>query len=383
MKSTVQFIICFCILLGCRLTTHAQSNNTSIKRAAVAVFIPLEIDGAFNGNNYSLGNNNLPKSMLPGLDFYNGVLMAVDSLNKLNTPIDVIIIDSKQKNKDLSVILQDSSLQTVSLIIGAITSKPDTKIIADFAATNHIPFISAIFPNDAGVTANPYFTILNPTLKTQCEAISNYLQNNFAKNTILYCKKKGATEDYIQTIISGSNSKQAISFLNIELQDSVVFSDLIPYLDSTKQNILMCGSLKESFGAALVKVLNENPTYKTVVIGMPTWDGLKTMDMPNVEIIYASPYYFNGNEKLLKQLTANYKLKYLGRPSDQFFKGYETMLYFTNSLFAKSIPVFNSFKINPVLNTSNKSQIDYQENKNLYFFRKQNGQIKTAKPYTY
>jgi hypothetical protein len=78
-----------------------------------------------------------------------------------------------------------------------------------------------------------------------------------------------------------------------------------------------------------------------------------------------------------------YKLKYLGRPSDQFFKGYETMLYFTNSLFAKSIPVFNSFKINPVLNTSNKSQIDYQENKNLYFFRKQNGQIKTAKPYTY
>ena len=383
MKSTVQFIICFCILLGCRLTTHAQSNNTSIKRAAVAVFIPLEIDGAFNGNNYSLGNNNLPKSMLPGLDFYNGVMMAVDSLNKLNTPIDVIIIDSKQKNKDLSVILQDSSLQTVSLIIGAITSKPDTKIIADFAATHHIPFISAIFPNDAGVTANPYFTILNPTLKTQCEAISNYLQNNFAKNTILYCKKKGATEDYIQTIISGSNSKQAISFLNIELQDSIVFSDILPYLDSTKQNILMCGSLKESFGAALVKVLNENPTYKTVVIGMPTWDGLKTMDMPNVEIIYASPYYFNGNEKLLKQLTANYKLKYLGRPSDQFFKGYETMLYFTNSLFAKSIPVFNSFKINPVLNTSNKSQIDYQENKNLYFFRKQNGQIKTAKPYTY
>jgi len=383
MKSTVQFIISFCILLGCRLTTHAQSNNTSIKRAAVAVFIPLEIDGAFNGNNYSLGNNNLPKSMLPGLDFYNGVMMAVDSLNKLNTPIDVIIIDSKQKNKDLSVILQDSSLQKVSLIIGAITSKPDTKIIADFAAIHHIPFISAIFPNDAGVTANPYFTILNPTLKTQCEAISNYLQNNFAKNTILYCKKKGATEDYIQTIISGSNSKQAISFLNIELQDSIVFSDILPYLDSTKQNILMCGSLKESFGAALVKVLNENPTYKTVVIGMPTWDGLKTMDMPNVEIVYASPYYFNGNEKLLKQLTANYKLKYLGRPSDQFFKGYETMLYFTNSLFAKSIPVFNSFKINPVLNTSNKSQIDYQENKNLYFFRKQNGQIKTAKPYTY
>jgi hypothetical protein len=37
----------------------------------------------------------------------------------------------------------------------------------------------------------------------------------------------------------------------------------------------------------------------------------------------------------------------------------------------------------PVYNTSIKSQIDYQENKNLYFFRKQNGQIKSAKPNSY
>ncbi|MEY3739150.1 MAG: hypothetical protein RL544_1928, partial [Bacteroidota bacterium] len=220
-------------------------------------------------------------------------------------------------------------------------------------------------------------------LKTQCEAISSYLQNNFAKNTILYCKKKGPTEDYIQNIISGSVSKQALSFLNIELQDSIVFGDILPYLDSTKQNIIMCGSLKESFGAALIKVLNENPIYKSTVIGMPTWDGLKTLDVPNVEIIYASPYYFNGNEKLLKQLTTAYKLKYQGRPSDQFFKGYETLLYFTGSLFTKPTNVFNSFKITPVFNSSIKSQTDYQENKNLYFFRKQNGQIKTAKAYAY
>jgi hypothetical protein len=145
----------------------------------------------------------------------------------------------------------------------------------------------------------------------------------------------------------------------------------------------MCGSLKESFGVALVKVLNENPIYKSTVIGMPTWDGIKTLDVPNVEIIYASPYYFNGNDKLLKQLTTAYKLKYQGRPSDQFFKGYETLLYFTSSLFAKPSTVFNSLKLMPVFNTSIKNQIDYQENKNLYFFRKQNGQIKTAKAYAY
>lgn len=383
MKSSLPYITLFVLLLSCFANTYAQTATAVQERKTITVFIPLEIDAAFNGPDYILGNNNLPKTMLPGLDFYNGVLMAIDSLKKTNTSLDIRIIDAKQKNISLATLLADSSLQKTSLIVSAVTNRTDTKLIADFALANQTPMVSAIFPNDAGVTNNPFFTIVNPTLKTQCEAISSYLQNNFAKNTILYCKKKGTTEDYIQSIILDSNSKTEKSFLNIEVEDSLVFSDLAPYLDSTKQNILLCGSLKESFGTALIKLLNENPAYKSTVIGMPTWDGDKSIYVPNVETIYASPYYFNGNEKLLKQLSAAYKLKYLGRPSDQFFKGYETLLYFTNALLSSPMPVFNSFKLIPVYNSSIKSQIDYQENKNLYFFRKQNGQLKSAKASSY
>jgi hypothetical protein len=321
--------------------------------------------------------------MLPGLDFYNGVLMAIDSIKKTNASLDIRIIDTKQKNTSLVTILSDSSLQKTALLISAVTNRADTKLIADFALAHQTPMVSAIFPNDAGVTNNPFFTVLNPTLKTQCEAIYNYIQTTFSKNTILYLKKKGTTEDYIQNIIQGGNNKIKQSFVNIDIQDSITFTTIVPYLDSTKQNILLFGSLKESFGSTIVKMLNDNPAYKTTIIGMPTWDGEKSLNVPNVEIIYASPYYFNGNEKLLKQLTATYKLKYLGRPSDQFFKGYETMLYFTTSLSSKISPAFNTFKITPVYNSSIKSQIDYQENKNLYFFRKQNGQLKSAKASSY
>jgi hypothetical protein len=379
MKRGLKITALFVLLLSSFCKTNAQYNSSLQERKTIIVFIPLEIDGAFNGTDYILGNNNLPKTMLPGLDFYNGVLMAVDSLKKSSTTFDIRIIDTKQKNNSLTTLLTDSSLQKPTLIISAVTNKVDTKLIADFALAQQSPMVSAVFPNDAGVTNNPFFTVLNPTLKTQCEAIYNYIQTNFSKNTILYLKKKGATEDYIQNIIVDSNSKTSKSFLNIDATDSISFADIAPYLDSTKQNILLCGSLKESFGYSIVKLLNDNPAYKSTIIGMPTWDGEKSFNVTNVEIIYASPFYFNGNEKLLKQLTAAYKLKYLGRPSDQFFKGFESMLYFTNGLLSKPTPVFNSIKIMPVYNEDNKSQVDYFENKNLYFFRKQNGQIKSAK----
>ena len=383
MNSAPKVIVLFILLLSCSYNNYAQNNTDIQERKKIILFLPLEIDAVFNGNEYILGNKNLPKTMLPGLDFYNGVIMALDSIKKINSALDIRIIDAKQKNNPLTTLLTDSSLQKPALIISAITSRTDTKLIADFALTQQTQMVSAIFPNDAGVTNNPFFTVLNPTLKTQCEAIYNYIQTNFSKNSILYLKKKGTTEDYIQNIIQGGNSKTTQPFLNIDVPDSIAFADIVPYLDSTKQNILLCGSLKENFGYSIVKMLNDNPAYKATIIGMPTWDGEKSLNVPNVEIIYARPYYFNSNEKLLRQLTGAYKQKYLGRPSDQFFKGYETMLYFINSLLFQTSPAFNTFKIMPVYNADSKSQVDYLENKNLYFFRKQNGQIKSAKPNSY
>ena len=82
MKRGLKITALFVLLLSSFYKTNAQYNSSLQERKTIIVFIPLEIDGAFNGTDYILGNNNLPKTMLPGLDFYNGVLMAVDSLKK-------------------------------------------------------------------------------------------------------------------------------------------------------------------------------------------------------------------------------------------------------------------------------------------------------------
>jgi hypothetical protein len=239
MNRTKKNIILFILLLSSTYHSYAQNTTPAEERKKIVLFVPIEIDAAFNGNEYILGNKNLPKNMLPGLDFYNGVLMALDSIKKINSAFDVRIIDTKQKNNPLTTLLTDSSIQKTALIISAITNRTETKSLADFALTQQTPMISAVFPNDAGVTNNPFFTVLNPTLKTQCEAIYNYIQTNFSKNNILYLKKKGTTEDYIQNIIQGGNNKTKQSFVNIDIPDSITFANIVPYLDSTKQNILL------------------------------------------------------------------------------------------------------------------------------------------------
>jgi len=62
----------------------------------------------------------------------------------------------------------------------------------------------------------------------------------------------------------------------ILLPDNFTAENLLPQLDSTKKNVLVCGTLNENFALQLIKILSAAPQYNPVAIGMPTWDGIKS-----------------------------------------------------------------------------------------------------------
>ncbi|MDO9155397.1 MAG: hypothetical protein Q7U17_00900, partial [Sediminibacterium sp.] len=129
----------------------------------IAVFAPIYLDTLFNGSNYTLGNNNLPRTVLPGLDFYNGIQLAIDSLNAEGQSLTVLFYDSKSNTQSVKQLLSTEALQDVSMIIASFNNRNDIKPLADFALNKQIPLISMTYPNDGGVKSNPYFALVNPT----------------------------------------------------------------------------------------------------------------------------------------------------------------------------------------------------------------------------
>ncbi|WP_204271728.1 hypothetical protein, partial [Escherichia coli] len=76
---------------------------------------------------------NLPRHILPGLDFYNGIMLAVDSLNKENQPLDIYFYDTKSINEPIDIILDKAEVKDASLIIAAFNNRNEIKDIAEFA----------------------------------------------------------------------------------------------------------------------------------------------------------------------------------------------------------------------------------------------------------
>jgi hypothetical protein len=371
------------------LLSNQSLSQTSNKRYTIAVFSPIYIDSVFDGNNYKLGVNNLPKQILPGLEFYNGVMMAIDSLKKENIDLNVMIYDSKG-HEPVSSIIQQPEFENVSLIIASFNNRNDIKPLAEFALNKRVPLISATYPNDGGTENNPYLILINSTLRTHCEELYKYMQRNYALNNIIYVRRKGATEDIIQSYFSEMNkSSIPLKLKMIELTDTFNHAQLLPYLDSTKQNIIVSGTLNEAFGFRLVRTIGAAKSYNVTVIGMPTWDGLKALDKEEcngVNIIYTTPYNYNNTLSSATLFKKNYYNLYASRPSDMAFKGFECMYHFSklllqygsdliNNLSSKNDIVFNEFDIKPTRNKNTRS-IDFLENHKLYFVRKLNGQIK-------
>ena len=86
----------------------------------------------------------------------------------------------------------------------------------------------------------------------------------------------------------------------------------------------------------------------------------------------------------MTQITNEFISRIDGRPTDMFYRGYETMLRFAlllldtkkdiaSNLTRKGNYIFTQFDIQPVFLNKQNMTLDYFENKKLYFIRINNG----------
>jgi ABC-type branched-subunit amino acid transport system substrate-binding protein len=384
MKKTLFFFIVLFSLV-------AKSQN--IPR--IAVFTPLYLDSAFNDTTgYRYSKNVFPKFINPGLEFYEGIQLAIDSMNLAGSPLEVFIYDSRSAKESLEEQLEKAIRDSVGLIIAHCNST-EIKALADAGARANIPVINVNMPNDGGVTGNPFYVMLNPTLRTQCEGIYKYVQKYYSLDQVIVFRKKGQLEDRIKNYFddAGKSTRSVpIKMKYIELSDSFTVDQLKKYLDTTDRSLCIAGSLDESFGKRLVQQLASltKKGYKATVMGMPTWDGLpfNRPEFRGVELIYSTPFYNAKLDKVSANINSYFKEFMFARPTDMVFRGYEVMWRFgtmlqkygsdlASNLSNRQIKVFTDYDIQPVLSRQNMT-LDYFENKKLYFVKWQEGVIKSV-----
>jgi Receptor family ligand binding region len=397
MKISSAIILIFLVFSTNVSRTFAQSGDST--KYHIAVFLPLFLDSAFDAAGNYRFDQNFPKYFNPGLEFYEGLELAMDSLRKTGASLDLTVYDTRSSTKSVQQILEDSTFSKIQLILGQVNAT-ELRLLANVARKMNIPFINVNFPNDGGVTNNPEFVILNTTLHTHCEAIYKFIQRNWATSNILYLRKAGAQEDRLRNDfaeIEKNTSSVPLKMTYVNVDNNMDPRILIPFMDSNLKTIVLIGSLDENFGKAVcAKLAPLSKTYPMKVLGMPTWDAVTDFNTPaytDLEIYYTTPFYVNPVDSLVIAVQQYFKTRFFSRPSDMVYRGYETLLHFgqilelnrghiDGSIGMRKFKIFNDFDIQPVFTnrengnqTSGAITLEYLENKKLYYVKKVNGNV--------
>ena len=380
------------LVLAHTITAFSQKDTIS-RRFHVAVFTPLYLDSAFDATNTYRHGATFPRLLNAGLEFYEGIQLALDSLQREGAMLEVHVYDTKAGRPAFSDLVKTDTLNKMDIILGHV-SVNEAKMLADFAASNNIPFINVNFPNDAGVSNNPNFVILNSTLRTHCEGLYRFLQTNFALSPIVVFRKKGQQEDVVLEYfkeIEKSTAAVPLKLKYVTLDNNFTAQQLSKHLDPAKTNVAIAGSLDLNFAQRLCQQLATlASTHATTVFGMPTWDvaDFSKPEFKGLEIYYSTPFYISTDDKNAEAFEELFKAKYFSRPSETVYRGYESMYHFGkllthhkenigSGLSDKRFLLFSQFDIQPVLDKKTNT-LDYFENKKLYFVKKIDGAVKAV-----
>lgn len=350
-------------------------------RYRIDILIPLYLDELVR-NNKPVYKDKLPDKAVTGVNFYEGIKLAADSLTRLGYKVDIYVHDITQPALSPEMLVKSESLATSDLIIGLV-QYGQIHVIADLAKKQHINFISVLSPSDGDVKNNPYFTMLQPTLELHCRKIRQQADKQHGDEQILLLYR---TDNYVDSL--------AYSYMNggehireMAVSPSLKTEQLRQRLDSNKNNIIIIPIVDVDAADVVLQVLHDSFTaYRMEVYGMPSWKSLSTIRKPdaysNIAVNFSSPFYFDASTPIVQSVSYAYKKDFGGKANEMVFRGYETLFWYAMLLQRygtvfnlkqndHSGTLFTEFDVKPQWNR--QQDLLYNENEHVYIYWYQGG----------
>lgn len=278
------------------------------------------------------------------VEYYEGFLLAVDSLKKMGYSIDLSVFDIGDGVQKTQEVLKNDRLADVHLMIGGVTNE-QIELIANHARKHEIKYVIPLSSKSDRVTSgNAYvFQVNTPhsylySLATMraCTLFANY--NVILVNT----GDKDPKTEFIRTFKADMNQRN-IPFREINYNERTFRNDMAGILSSTKPNLVM--PLSSSM-EALVKIkgplrmlTEKNQGYQLTLFGYPEW---QTYTNECIEDFFAlntyiyTPFYVNRFSNQTRDFSAKYRRWYKKNMSQTYPRyamlGFDTGMYFMSAI---------------------------------------------------
>lgn len=282
------------------------------------------------------------------LSFYEGVLIALDSLEKLHIKVQLDLYDTGNSSNLIANVLKKQEFIETDLIIGPVDLKLQS-IVSDYAAKNRIPMVAPFFESDELLDNNPYFIQVNPgkeyLMRKTADFISDaYYNKNFV---ILTLGNYNQTKEFdLVRMLREKFHKNGV-YHNVEniLFTQVDFTEggttgywqVKKTLRSDMENVIFIPATenraeREALLSRAINSLNVlADEFDITLVGVsdyPRFKSINTEYFHRLKLHYLTPNYVNYDSPAVNRFIDVYRQNFSAEPDMLSFRGYDLMMYF-------------------------------------------------------
>ena len=302
------------------------------------------------------------------LDFYSGVLMAVDSLKRLGISLKVDVYDTKHQVSEVARIINDNNFETVDAVIGPLTTETFDKVASELRVYS-TPVISPIGDNlklyDNVFQSKPSSDLLKSKVinfvradslisniiiisDTKTTDVSNSIKREFNEATQIHSRKNRKNED--EFFVTKEDIQEALkpgkNVVFLETNNEGFVSNVTSVLASLFQNA------NKELNLEAIEIVLVTTNINSAFEG----DQINNTHLSKLQFHFATTskeYSENDNNSFVKKYTKLYNIT----PNKRAVKGFDL----TMDVVLRLVSSENLYK-----SVKNAPLTEYVENKFAY-----------------
>jgi LysM repeat protein len=308
------------------------------KGGRIALMLPLylTINDTMSSKALTLEEEKIYKRSEIGLAFYEGFLLAMDSLHQAGYDLEVKVFDTENRPWIVQQLIKTGELSSFDLIVGPLYGKVFNEV-AKFGYENCIPVVTPTLQNRSAVNANDYTLKLLSSQEAMTYSLGQYLSQSDSTNNIVVYYGNSGEQDLLWQFRKGLEAGGVVpaSFPTIDMANATRDS-LRRKLSLVDRNNLILLSSDEVKMASLVRGMDKWIEYAYIVAFAPnSWQNFKNIEMDYLEKLrmhLPTPFHIDYDRLEVQYFVKRFRETFKTEPSTFAFRGYDLGMHLGKNL---------------------------------------------------
>lgn len=281
------------------------------------------------------------------VEYYEGLLMAVDSLKRKGTSIDLYTYNSGPESSSLNALLGKSEMKDMDIIFGPLYQQ-HIKPLADFAKKHDTRLVIPFTSKDNTVFQNPAVYQINTPQSYLYSEVYDHFVRQFPNANVIFIEASQGTKDKAEFIKGLKDELRNRAIPMKSLKEDVTAASLKTVLRADRENIFIPTSgsnlTLNNILPQLTMLVREQPDSRIHLFGYPEWQTYTKDHLEaffELDTYFYSSFYTNNLLPAAINFTKNYR-RWYGKDMDERYPKFGMLGFDTGYFFLRGLSRYGS-----------------------------------------